>query len=128
LNNLRNNQITAADVQALNKYVKPDFDLKNTKAISPDDSQCKSGCYERTRRFKGELITYKPDIVGDFPEKIFPIEERLKLNSGAGHVREKMICQWTRIISTENGSHKISFESGNLVHFPEEDKTIEVEK
>jgi hypothetical protein len=28
LNNLRNNQITAADVQALNKYVKPDFDLK----------------------------------------------------------------------------------------------------
>jgi hypothetical protein len=40
----------------------------------------------------------------------------------------KMICQWTRIISTENGSHKISFESGNFVHFPEEDKTIEVEK
>jgi hypothetical protein len=74
-----------------------------------------------------ELITYKPDIVGDFPEKIFPIEERLKLNSGAGHVREKMICQWTRIISTKNGSHKISFESGNFVHFPEEDKTIEVE-
>jgi hypothetical protein len=35
LNNLRNNQITAADVQALNKYVKPDFDLKITKAISP---------------------------------------------------------------------------------------------
>jgi hypothetical protein len=34
LNNLRNNQITAADVQALNKYVKPDFDLKITKAIS----------------------------------------------------------------------------------------------
>jgi hypothetical protein len=34
LNNLRNNQITAADVQALNKYVKPDFDLKTTKAIS----------------------------------------------------------------------------------------------
>jgi hypothetical protein len=29
--NLRNNQITAADVQALNKYVKPDFDLKNNK-------------------------------------------------------------------------------------------------
>jgi hypothetical protein len=36
---------------------------------------------------KGELITYKPDIVGDFPEKIFPIEERLKF-WGAGHVRE----------------------------------------
>jgi hypothetical protein len=31
---------------------------------------------------KGELITYKPDIVGDFP-KIFPIEERLQLKLGA---------------------------------------------
>jgi hypothetical protein len=31
LNNLRNNQITAADVQALNKYVKPDFDLKQQR-------------------------------------------------------------------------------------------------
>jgi hypothetical protein len=54
LNNLRNNQITAADVQALNKYVKPDFDLKQ-RLYHPDDSQCKSGCYERTSfgRFKG---------------------------------------------------------------------------
>jgi hypothetical protein len=34
LNNLRNNQITAADVQALNKYVKPDFDLKTTGYIT----------------------------------------------------------------------------------------------
>jgi hypothetical protein len=56
---------------------------------------------------KGELITYKPDIVGDFPEKIFPIEERLKLKLGAQVMFVKMICQWTRIISTENGSHKI---------------------
>jgi hypothetical protein len=48
---------------------------------------------------KGELITYKPDIVGDFPEKIFPIEERLKLK--LGRVMFVMICHWTRIISTE---------------------------
>jgi hypothetical protein len=70
---------------------------------------------------KGELITYKPDIVGDFPEKIFPIEERLKLKLGRV-MFVKTICHWTRIISTKNGSHKISFESGNFVHFPEEDK------
>jgi hypothetical protein len=39
-----------------------------------------------------------------------------------------MICQWTKLFQRKNGSHKISFESGNSVHFPEEDKTIEVEK
>jgi hypothetical protein len=64
---------------------------------------------------KGE-ITYKPDIVGDFPRR-FPIEERLKLKNGAQVMFVKMICQWTRIISTENGSHKISFESGNSCSF-----------
>jgi hypothetical protein len=31
LNNLRNNQISAEDIKVLNKYVKPDFDLKANK-------------------------------------------------------------------------------------------------
>jgi hypothetical protein len=45
------------------------------------------------------LITYKPDIVGDFPEDL-PDRGAFKIKTGgAGHVREK--CQWTRIISTE---------------------------
>jgi hypothetical protein len=29
-----------------------------------------------------DLKGVEPDIVGDFPEKIFPIEERLKLKLG----------------------------------------------
>jgi hypothetical protein len=33
LNNLRNNQISAEDIKVLNKYVKPDFDLKANKDI-----------------------------------------------------------------------------------------------
>jgi hypothetical protein len=38
---------------------------------------------------KGNSITYKPDIVGDFPEKIFPIEARLQLMWERGDVCEK---------------------------------------
>jgi hypothetical protein len=38
-----------------------------------------------------------------------------------------MICQWTRIISTEKVIKSLSSQE-ILVHFPEEDKTIEVEK
>jgi hypothetical protein len=92
LNNLRNNQITAADVQALNKYVKPDFDLKNNKGyitLTTHNAKADAMNAQALEDLKGELITYKPDIVGDFPEKILPIEERLKLKLGAGHVREK---------------------------------------
>jgi hypothetical protein len=70
------------------------------------------------------LITYKPDIVGDFPED-FP-EGAFKIKTGGQVMFVKMICQWTRIISTEKWSHKISFESGNLFIFLK-NKTIEVE-
>jgi hypothetical protein len=37
-----------------------------------------------------------------------------------------MICQWTRIISTVGVIKSLSSQE-ILVHFPEEDKTIEVE-
>jgi hypothetical protein len=37
-------------------------------------------------RFKGELITYKPDIVGDF--QFYRGAFKIK-TGGAGHVREK---------------------------------------
>jgi hypothetical protein len=52
-------------------------------------------------------------------QKIFPIEERLKLKLGAQVMFVKMICQWTRIISTENGSKNLSSQE-ILVHFPEQ--------
>ena len=31
----------------------------------------------------GKLVTYKPEIVDDFPDKIYPVEEHLKLKVGA---------------------------------------------
>jgi hypothetical protein len=65
---------------------------------------------------KGELITYKPDIVGDFPRRS-SYRGAFKIKTGAQVMFVKMICQWTRIISTKNGSHKISFESGNSCSF-----------
>jgi hypothetical protein len=68
LNNLRNNQITAADVQALNKYVKPDFDLKNNKGyitLTTHNAKADAMNAQALEDLKGELITYKPDIVGD---------------------------------------------------------------
>jgi hypothetical protein len=72
------------------------------------------------------LITYKPDIVGDFP-KIFPIEERLKLKLGAQVMFVKNDLSMDK--NYFNGkSHKSLSSQEILVHFPEEDKTIEVEK
>jgi hypothetical protein len=71
------------------------------------------------------LITYKPDIVGDFPRR-FSYRGAFKIKTGgAGHVRENDLSMDKNYFNGK-WSHKI-FRVRKLVHFPEEDKTIEVE-
>lgn len=132
LNNLRNNQITPEDIQVLNKYVKPDFDLKANKGyitLTTHNAKADTMNSQALHDLKGELITYKPDVVGDFPEKIFPIEENLKLKIGAQIMFVKNDLSIDKnYFNGKMGIIKSLSSQEILVHFPEEDKTIEVEK
>jgi GTPase SAR1 family protein len=132
LNNLRNNQISAEDIKVLNKYVKPDFDLKANKGyitLTTHNAKADTMNSQALHDLKGELITYKPDIVGDFPEKIFPIEENLKLKIGAQVMFVKNDTSIDKnYFNGKMGVIKSLSSQEILVHFPEEDKTIEVEK
>jgi hypothetical protein len=132
LNNLRNNQITAADVEALNKYVNPNFDLKNNKGyitLTTHNNKADAMNAQALQDLKGELITYQPDIVGDFPEKIFPIEERLQLKLGAQVMFVKNDPSFEKnYFNGKMGIIKSLASQEILVHFPEENKTIEVER
>jgi hypothetical protein len=132
LNNLRNNQISAEDIQVLNKYVKPDFDLKANKGyitLTTHNAKADTMNSQALHDLKGELITYKPDIVGDFPEKIFPIEENLKLKMGAQVMFVKNDTSIDKnYFNGKMGIIKSLSSQEILVHFPEEDKTIEVDK
>ena len=132
LNNLRNNQITAQDVAVLNKYVKPDFDLKENRGyitLTTHNAKADAMNAQALADLKGELITYKPDIVGDFPDKIYPIEADLQLKIGAQVMFVKNDLSFEK--NYFNGKMGIikSLSSQEIrIHFPEEDKTIEVEK
>lgn len=132
LNNLRNNQISPEDILLLNKYVKPDFDLKENKGyitLTTHNAKADAMNAQALEDLKGELITYKSDIVGDFPEKLFPIEERLLLKVGAQVMFVKNDLSFDK--NYFNGKMGIikSLSSQEIrIHFPEEDKTIEVEK
>lgn len=132
LNNLRNNQITSEDIQALNQYVQPDFDLKANKGfITLTTHNAKADTINSQSLFdlKGELITYKPAIVGDFPEKIYPIEFDLQLKLGAQVMFVKNDLSFEK--NYFNGKMGViqSLSSQEIwVHFPEENKTIEVDK
>lgn len=132
LNNLRNNEISQQDIQTLNHYVKPDFDLKANKGyitLTTHNNKADSMNAQALADLEGKLVVYKPEITGDFPEKIFPVEQQLQLKLGAQIMFVKNDLSFDK--NYFNGKMGIIKSLSNqeiLVHFPEENKTIEVEK
>ncbi|WP_291286358.1 helix-turn-helix domain-containing protein [Flavobacterium sp.] len=132
LNNLRNNQISPQDIQVLNQYVQPDFDLKNNPGyitLTTHNAKADSINDQAIGDLAGNEFSYQPFVVGDFPEKIFPVEENLKLKIGAQVMFVKNDLSFEkRYFNGKMGVIKALSPEEIFVHFPEEDKTIEVEK
>lgn len=132
LNNLRNNRIDAEDIKSLNEFVKPDFDLKKNKGyitLTTHNHKADSMNAKALQDLEGKLVTYQPEIVGEFPEKIFPVEQSLQLKIGAQvmFVKNDMSLE-KNYFNGKMGVIKSLSEREILVHFPEENKTIEVER
>ena len=132
LNNLRNNQISLEDLQILNQYVKPDFDLKANKGyitLTTHNAKADAMNAQALEDLEGKSVTYKPEIVDDFPDKIYPVEENLKLKVGAQVMFVKNDLSFDKnYFNGKMGIIKSLSSQEILVHFPEENKTIEVEK
>ncbi|PRZ26231.1 helix-turn-helix domain-containing protein [Flavobacterium granuli] len=132
LNNLRNNQISKEDVAVLNEYVQPDFDLKANKGyitLTTHNAKADTINAQDLQDLEGKLTIYNADIVGDFPDKIFPVEEQLQLKIGAQVMFVKNDLSVDKhYFNGKMGVIKSLSSREILVYFPEEDKTIEVEK
>lgn len=132
LNNLRNNEISQQDIQTLNQYVKPDFDLKANKGyitLTTHNNKADSMNAQALEDLEGKLVAYKPEITGDFPEKIFPVEQQLQLKLGAQIMFVKNDLSFDKnYFNGKMGIIKSLSPQEILIHFPEENKTIEVEK
>lgn len=132
LNNLRNNQISQQDISVLNQFVKPDFDLKANKGyITLTTHNAKADTINITslNDLKGVPVKYKAEIVDDFPEKIYPLESVLELKVGAQVMFIKNdLSPEKNYFNGKMGFIESLSEAEITVHFPEEKKTIEVEK
>ncbi|KFF19521.1 helix-turn-helix domain-containing protein [Flavobacterium hydatis] len=132
LNNLRNNQITPQDIQSLNQYVQPDFDLKNNPGyitLTTHNAKADAINNQAINDLKGKMHNYFPDIVGDFPEKIYPLDPNLQLKVGAQIMFVKNDLSFDKnYFNGKMGVIKSLSSQEIMVHFPEENKTIEVEK
>ena len=132
LNNLRNNQISNEDIATLNQYVQPNFDLKTNKGfitLTTHNSKADTMNTEALESLEGKEWLYSPELTGDFPDKIFPVEEVLKLKVGAQIMFVKNDLSFDKkYFNGKMGVIKSLSAKEILVFFPEENKTIEVEK
>ncbi len=132
LNNLRNNQISKEDIQNLNEYVKPNFDFKSNKGyitLTTHNAKADAMNAKALDNLEGKSVHYKPEVVGDFPDKIFPVDENLELKIGAQVMFVKNDLSLEKnYFNGKMGIIKSLSSQEILVHFPEENKTIEVDK
>jgi uncharacterized protein YpbB len=132
LNNLRNNQISKEDIATLNQYVQPNFDLKTNKGfitLTTHNSKADTMNTDALESLEGKEWLYSPELTGDFPDKIFPVEEVLKLKVGAQIMFVKNDLSFDKkYFNGKMGVIKSLSAKEILVFFPEENKTIEVEK
>ncbi|MCG2610407.1 helix-turn-helix domain-containing protein [Flavobacterium sp. SM15] len=132
LNNLRNNTITENDLQILNQFVQPEFDFKtNSEYITLTTHNAKADALnsDSLAALKEKQFTFLPEIIEEFPQKIFPVEEKLQLKVGAQVMFVKNDLSFEkRFFNGKMGIIKSLSENEILVHFPEENKSIEVER
>jgi len=132
LNNLRNNKISNEDIVALNQYVQPYFDLKANKGyitLTTHNTKADLMNADALDSLEGKEWLYSPEIIGDFPDKIFPVEAQLRLKEGAQIMFVKNDLSFDKkYFNGKMGIIKSLSAKEILVHFPEENKTIEVEK
>ena len=132
LNNLRNNTITKADVNILNQFVNPDFDFKKNKGyitLTTHNHKADSINNEALNELEGAIFKYNAQIVDDFPDKIYPVEESLELKVGSQIMFIKNDLSFEKnYYNGKMGIVKQLSKNEIFVEFPEENKTIEVER
>ncbi len=132
LNNLRNNTVTSTDIESLNKYIQPGFDvMKNPGYITLSTHNAKADAIneQALNSLKTKEFTYIPEIVGDFPEKIYPLESVLTLKVGAQVIFVKNDLSLEKnFYNGKMGVIKSLAAQHIVVEFPEEKVSIEVDK
>jgi nucleoside-triphosphatase THEP1 len=132
LNNLRNNIIKEDDMQVLSQYVKTDFELHHypgyvyltTHNRKADDINIRS-----LDNIKDKAHSFKAEVEGDFPDKMYPMEEVLHLKVGAQIMFTKNdISQDKQFYNGKMGVIKSLSKDEIQVHFTEENLSIYVEK
>jgi uncharacterized protein YpbB len=132
LNHLRDNRITQEDVEVLNQFVQPDFDaLKHEGFITLTTHNAKADGMnaKALQDLKTKPHFYKAEITGDFPQHLYPIDAEMELREGAQVMFIKNDISFEKNFYNGKMGRIESLTNDEIrVHFPEEKRTITVEK
>lgn len=132
LGNLRDNKFVQKDINELNKHYIPDFEAPkkqpfifltthNRKADAINDT--------KLRKLKTQSEFFEADIIGNFPENIYPISPKLELRAGAQIMFIKNdMNQGQSYYNGKIGTIKEILPDNIIVTFPETGQEVEVER
>ena len=86
LNNLRNNKVTNANIDLLNTYYKPNFDVTtalNTITLTTHNNKADTLNKSALLELKGKSYFFYAKVEGEFNEYAYPVESTLELKLGA---------------------------------------------
>ncbi|HUH74260.1 MAG TPA: helix-turn-helix domain-containing protein [Chitinophagales bacterium] len=132
LSHLRVNYITEEDVEVLNEYVQPNFDIKDHQGyivLTTHNGSAQQINQLALDELNEDSFKYRAQIEEEFSERIYPIDEILVLKEGA----QVMFVKNDTALEKKYFNGKIGVVSrltnDNIyVKFPEENLEIQVEK
>lgn len=86
LNHLRDNKLTQEDLRQLASHVQPEFAKQHKNeyiTLTTHNNKADAMNQEELEKLPSPLFSYEADVVGDFPEYIYPIEKVIQLKEGA---------------------------------------------
>lgn len=132
LNHLRNNQMNKQHIKILNQYVCPHFDFKKNAGyitLTTHNAKADTMNAKALAELPGKTIGFDAEIVGDFPDKIYPLDPNLRLKIGAQIMFVKNDnTPEKHYFNGKMGVIQALSEREIQVLFEEENKTITVER
>ncbi len=132
LNHLRDNRVTEEDKERLNRHVDPAFEIQEHPGyitLTTHNYKADQINQKQLDHLPGKLYTYEAETKGDFPPHLFPIETALELKKGAQVMFIKNDISPDKLFfNGKMGVIKELNEAEVTVEFPEEKRTIEVQK
>jgi hypothetical protein len=128
LNHLRQNTLSEEDIAVLNRHYFPDFvDREGYITLTTHNVEADGMNAKALEQLEAEELRIPPEVVGDFPERIFPMEGDLVLKEGAQVMFLKNDPE-RRYFNGKLGFVKCLSEGQVFVEFKEEKRTIQVER